>query len=90
MLQSDVKVGSTYACKVSGKIQPVLITSERTRFCRGFRNAGSQHRKYLIGINQNTERQVETTAGKCRCEVFFESGRWMYNKADRAKLHGAR
>ncbi len=64
MKAKDVKLGETYAVKVSGKIQPVKLTREANDFAdrNGSRHSGGWH-----GINQNTGRDIRIrSAAKLR------------------------
>jgi hypothetical protein len=74
MKQSEVEIGCIYACMVSQTIQPVKIIQEKSHLVYGYRNAGNQVRKYLVGINQNTGRTVKTSAAKCRYEWEEKDG----------------
>jgi hypothetical protein len=91
MKRSDVKVGKTYAVKVSGKIQPVTIThTKRTTAYGTYASASIYGSRYgrpvsmnkFMGRNEWTGRIIGPfTAAKCRFEGFQPDpdapGRWV-------------
>ncbi len=62
MKAADVKIGSVYIVKVSGKLQPVRITQERPG--GGWR-----------GMNVNTGRVIDfRSAGRLRYAIYNPAG----------------
>ena len=77
MKKSDVKIGSTYIVKVSGKLAKVRITADLGSYTRWssprdmamFKRPVERHRGWR-GVNLATNREVHIrTAAKLRSEV---------------------
>lgn len=80
MKRDDVKIGSVYAVKVSGTVQPVRITGERPERVgtRGCRDSGCHavHDGWY-GKNMLTGREVRIkSATRLRYEMVLTNGRW--------------
>lgn len=66
MKQADVKLFKTYIVKVSGREVPVKVL--RTL------NGLISNRRWYVGLNLTTNREVQFTAAKCREEVKDDVG----------------
>lgn len=72
MKKADVKIGATYAAKVSNVLAPVTLLREREQYAYAGRV-----RTVWVGRNERTGREVTVkSAQRLRFEVELVNGKW--------------